>query len=158
MRIADKSDIDQLYGIYSHESVSPFMGFDPCSRKEFEELFPELLEGGELCVLEEGKEIIAVCKIVRRKHRLKHSAYIGSLAVKHTHQNQGVGNQFFSDALSLLKSEGLKRVELLVAADNDVAIKFFKRFGFVVEGTHNNYFSRAGSSELFAEHTMAWLQ
>lgn len=157
VRLAEAKDIDELYEIYSHETVSPNMAFDPCSRSEFEDIYPEISAGGELLVRELNAEIVAVCKVVRRKRRLRHSAYIGSLAVKHSHQFKGVGKQFFSDIIDLLKKEGITRIELLVAADNSTAIRFFESFGFVVEGTHRNYFSRRGCDQLFTEHTMAWI-
>ena len=158
VRLADTEDIDDLYQIYSHESVSSNMGFDPCSRAEFDEIFSELSSGGELLIEENDQGIVAVCKIVRRNRRLRHSAYIGSLAVQPAQQGKGFGRAFLRDLLDSLKGEGLTRLELLVAADNEKAIALFSSFGFEIEGTHKNYFSRAGSDLLFGEHTMAWVQ
>ena len=158
VRIATNNDIDALYDIYSHKSVAPNMGFDPCSRDEFEEIFSELMSGGEVLVNEFEGDVVAVCKVIRRAHRLRHSAYIGSLAVHCSHQDKGHGKEFFDNIIHQLKSEGLTRLELLVGTDNHKAINFFKAFGFVTEGTHKNYFSRQGSNQLFNEHTMAWVK
>lgn len=158
MRVANESDIDDLYVIYSHDTVSPNMGFDPCSRSEFSKIYSELTSGGELIVEESDSAIIAVCKVIRRTRRLRHSVYIGSLAVHYSQQGKGIGKTFFGNIINQLKSEGVTRVELLVAADNVNAIRFFESFGFVIEGTHKNYFSREGSSQLFNEHTMAWVK
>lgn len=158
VRRASERDIGGLYEIYSHESVSPYLGFDPCSRSEFNEIFDELSKGGELLVGEDDRGIVAVCQIVRRKRRLSHSVYLGSLAVRPDEQGKGVGKEFFGDIVARLLREGFSRIELLVAADNARAIEFFEGFGFVVEGTHSDYFSRAGSDLLFSEHTMAYIK
>jgi len=158
MRVANTTDIDGLYEIYSHATVAPNMGFDPCTRKEFDEIFIELTSGGELIVDECENGVIAACKVVHHTRRLRHSAYIGSLAVHYSVQSSGIGKDFFSNIINKLKGEGLTRLELLVATDNLKAIEFFKKFGFVIEGTHKNYFSRRGSSGLFSEHTMAWIK
>lgn len=157
MRVAKKSDADDLYEIYSHESVSPNMGFDHCSRIEFNEVFSELISGGELIVKEIDQGVIAVCKVIRRTRRLRHSAYIGALSVHYSQQGNGIGREFLANIIKQLKNEGFSRIELLVAADNIKAIKLFESFGFVIEGTHKNYFSRSGSNELFSEHTMAYV-
>lgn len=157
MRVARKQDLDQLYGIYSHDAVSPNMGFDPCTKEEFVEIFQELLLGGDLLVKEREEQIVAVCKVIRRKRRLRHSVYIGSLAVAAPVQGEGVGSNFFKEITDRLKAEGFSRIELLVAADNTKAIKFFEKFGFQIEGTHKDYFSRVGCESLFSEHTMAWV-
>lgn len=158
MRLAQIKDAEELYTLYSHESVSPNMGFDPCSRSEFEAIFSELTTGGHLIVKEMDQRIVAVCKIIRRTQRLRHSAYIGSLAVVSAEQGKGVGRAFFGKTIELLRSEGFTRLELLVAADNEKGISLFRSFGFQIEGTHRSYFSRAGTDALFAEHTMAWVQ
>jgi putative acetyltransferase len=158
VRLADESDIEKLYDIFSHESVSHNLAFDPCSRAEFEEIFFELKSGGDLLVEEIGEEIVGVCKIIRKTGRLRHSVYIGSLAINYKYQNQGMGKKFFSNIIERLKKEDITRIELFVAADNNKAIKFFKSFGFIIEGTHKNFFSREGSDQLFAEYSMALIE
>ena len=59
--------------------------------------------------------------------------------------------------LSMLESEGYRRIELLVARDNTRGIAFFESLGFEIEGTLRKYISRHGSSELYDEHIMALL-
>ncbi|WP_062260544.1 GNAT family N-acetyltransferase [Endozoicomonas arenosclerae] len=158
IRTATDADRDSLYSIYSAPSVAPNMGFDPCSRAAFDDIVCELESTGELLVLENhSKSIDAVCKISRRGHRLRHSAYIGSLAIHPEKQSQGVGRHFFKTITDQLKQEGYTRLELLVAADNLRAISFFQSFGFEIEGTLKQYFSRSGYDELFDEHIMAWV-
>ncbi|MDF1657885.1 MAG: GNAT family N-acetyltransferase [Verrucomicrobiales bacterium] len=157
LREASEKDIDALHEIYSHETVSPNMGFDPCSRDEFEEIYREFSTAGQILVGEDHHGVMAVCLVNRRKFRLRHSAYVGSLAVHFSAQGSGVGREFFGSIIDQLIDEGFSRIELLVATDNKIAIEFFQKLGFEVEGTHIDYFSRAGSDSLFSEHTMALL-
>ena len=157
MRKAKLDDIDDLYEIYMDESVNPYMAFDPSPRSEFASIFEELCLGGDLLVFEESNEIVGVCKIIRRKLRLRHVAYIGSLAVTSSKQGKGIGKRIMTQVLDMLQTEGFKRIELFVASDNIKTIGFFKSFGFEIEGTLRSFFSREGSDKYFNEHIMALL-
>ena len=156
-RIASESDVEPLYAIYMHESVNPYMGFDECSLEQFRSIFCELRSGGDLLVFEENDAVVGVCNVTRRDHRLKHVAYIGSLAVRPDCSGRGVGRAILTTVLNMLREEGFKRVELLVASDNARAVGLFRSFGFEIEGTLRRYFSRGTSKELFDEHVMALL-
>jgi putative acetyltransferase len=133
------------------------MAFEPCSRDEFVPIFSDLQAGGDLLVFEEAGRIVGVCKIIRRKIRTKHAAYIGILAVSPDDQGRGVGRKMMTQILAMLRAGRYKRIELLVAHDNPKAIAFFESFGFEIEGTLKNYLSRNGSKELCDEHVMALL-
>lgn len=110
-------------------------------------------------MIEESHQgIVAACKVIKCARRLRHSAYIGSLAARHTELGKGLGRDFFGNVFSMLCVEGYSRLELLVAADNEKAISLFTSFGFVIEGTHKNCFSRSGTDQLFDEHTRAWVE
>ena len=156
-RIASASDIEPLHAIYMHESVNPFMGFDACSLDQFRTIFHELRSGGDLLVFEENDAIVGACNVTRRRHRLKHVAYIGSLAVRPDCSGRGVGRAILTIVLNMLRDEGFRRVELFVASDNARAIGLFRSFGFEMEGTLRKYFSRGSKKELFDEHIMALL-
>ena len=156
-RIASESDLEPLHAIYMHESVNPYMGFDACSLDQFRSIFRELRSGGDLLVFEENGGMVGVCNVTRRRHRLKHVAYIGSLAVRPDCSGQGVGRAILTTVLNMLREEGFRRVELLVASDNARAIGLFRSLGFEIEGTLRRYFSRGASKELFDEHVMGLL-
>ena len=156
-RIASASDIEPLHAIYMHESVNPFMGFDACSLDQFRTIFHELRSGGDLLVFENDDAVVGVCNVIRRDHRLKHVAYLGSLAVRPDCSGQGVGRAILTTVLNMLRDEGFRRVELLVASDNARAIGLFRSFGFEIEGTLRRYFSRDASKDLYDEHVMALL-
>ena len=157
IRNASESDVEPLYAIYMHESVNPYMGFDECSLDQFRPIFRQIRSDGDLLVFEQDVEIVGVCSVTRREHRLKHVAYIGNLAVKPNCSGRGVGRAILAMVLNMLKDEGFRRVELLVACDNARAIGLFRSFGFEIEGTLRSYFSRSTSKKLFDEHVMALL-
>ncbi len=159
MRLAGDADIDEIHSIYIHASVSPYLAFDVCSKSEFLPILDALRNDGELMVFEDERGIVGVCKIIRRDHRLKHSAYVGSLAVKGDLQSQGIGRRIMMTVLNQLEAEGIKRIEVLVACDNAKTIEFFVSLGFAIEGTMKNYFSRERAGEFFDEHIMGlWIE
>lgn len=156
-RLATAADFEPLHAIYTHESVNPFMGFDACSLEEFRAIFHDLRAAGDLLVFVEGDTVLGGINVVRKKRRLRHVAYLGSLAVRPDRSRQGVGRAIMATVLKLLEAEGIRRVEILVASDNAGGIGFFESLGFEIEGTLRNYFSRGASRKLYDENVMALL-
>lgn len=62
------------------------------------------------------------------------SLYVARFAVVPTMRRGGVGVQLMAAVKRLAASKGLKAVQLDVAADNAVALSFYKAQGFVVVG------------------------
>ena len=156
-RKATTPDIEPLHAIYMHESVSPYLGFDVCSRDEFRTIFRDMREAGDLLVFEDNGTIVGVINVVRREHRLPHVAYLGSLAVRPDRSGQGIGTAIVTTVLKLLQTEGMRRVEILVAKDNAKAIGLFESLGFAIEGPMRNYSVQESSKKLFDENEMASL-
>lgn len=87
----------------------------------------------------------AVGLVLNKAPRLRHVASICKLAVSGAWQGQGVGVRLMDAALDLADNWlNLIRVELFVYADNAAAISLYRKFGFVVEGTHRACAFRAG--------------
>ena len=87
-------------------------------------------------VAEEGGEIIGLAvMLLSRTINRSHCASI-AIMVSSDFQNSGVGSalmrQIIGDADKVLK---LRRIELKVLADNEPAIKLYKKFGFEQEAT-----------------------
>lgn len=141
-RKATTPDIEPLHAIYVHESVSPYLGFDVCSRDEFRTIFREMREVGDLLVFEDNGTMVGAINVVRREQRPRNVAYLGSLAVRPDRTGQGIGTAIVTTVLNLLQTEGMRRVEILVAKDNAKAIGFFKSLGFAIEGPMRNSSSR----------------
>ena len=85
--------------------------------------------------------------------RKRHTAGCG-LSVHPDYWNQGVGSALVIAILELADNWlDLKRIELEVYVDNEAAIRLYKKFGFVVEGTKRTYAFRGG--EYVDTHVMA---
>lgn len=76
--------------------------------------------------------------------RRRHVGQIG-IAVRDDWQGKGIGTALMQAAVDLAdKWLNLVRLELDVYSDNEPAIKLYKKFGFVIEGTMSRYSFRDG--------------
>lgn len=88
--------------------------------------------------------------------RRKHVGQIG-MAVRDDWQGKGAGSALMGAMTELAdKWLNLTRIELEVYTDNEAAIHLYKKFGFVMEGTHPQFAFRDGA---FVDvHAMARLR
>lgn len=76
--------------------------------------------------------------------RRRHAASLG-MFVRSDWWGQGVGSALLEAALDLADNWlNLRRVELEVWTDNERAVALYTKFGFVIEGTYQQYTFRAG--------------
>ncbi len=88
--------------------------------------------------------------------RRRHAGQIG-MAVRDDWQGKGAGTALMGAAVDLAdKWLNLTRLELDVYTDNEPAIRLYKKFGFVIEGTLVNYAYRDG--QFVDTYTMARLR
>jgi L-phenylalanine/L-methionine N-acetyltransferase len=67
------------------------------------------------------------------------------MAVQGRYQGQGVGTALMQALMDLAdKWLPVTRIELTVFADNERAVKLYRKFGFEIEGTHKAYALRDG--------------
>ena len=93
---------------------------------------------------------------VSQNPRRRDVADIG-MAVHDDFQNRGVGSAMMSAMVDLADNWlGLRRIELQVWTDNAPAVHLYEKFGFVIEGTGQQYARRAG--ELVDAYFMARLR
>jgi ribosomal protein S18 acetylase RimI-like enzyme len=59
-----------------------------------------------------------------------HRGWVYYLAVRTTHQRQGVGSELMSAAEEWLRQTGAVKVQLMVRNENESALKFFRRVGY----------------------------
>ncbi len=98
----------------------------------------ELPAGSHMLVaLVDGKVVGNLGLHPAAKHiRRRHVGAIG-MAVHDAYHGHGIGTALMKAALDLADNWlQYTRLELEVYADNDAAIALYKKFGFVVEGTH----------------------
>ncbi len=88
--------------------------------------------------------------------RRRHAAEIG-MAVRDDWQGKGIGTALMQAAVDLADNWlNLSRLELEVFTDNEPAIRLYKKFGFVIEGTLVRYAFRNG--QFVDTYTMARLR
>lgn len=76
--------------------------------------------------------------------RRRHCGHIG-MAVHDDFQGRGVGTALMEAVIDLADNwYGLQRLELTVYADNEPAIRLYKKFGFATEGIGRKYALRNG--------------
>jgi len=67
------------------------------------------------------------------------------MAIQSRYQGQGVGTALMQALMDLAdKWLPVTRIELTVFADNERAVKLYRKFGFEIEGTHKAYALRDG--------------
>jgi putative acetyltransferase len=81
---------------------------------------------------------------VSRSPRRRHAATLG-MAVRDDWHRAGAGSALLTALIDLADNWlGCRRLELTVYTDNAPAIALYRKFGFVVEGTHLDYALRDG--------------
>jgi RimJ/RimL family protein N-acetyltransferase len=84
-------------------------------------------------------EVIGWCDLrPKSAPTLRHSAVLG-MGVVAPWRGIGVGTRLLGATLEAAARAGLQRAELVVRADNGIAIALYRRFGFELEGTLRDY-------------------
>jgi putative acetyltransferase len=155
LREATTSDLEFVHALYTHETISPYIAYDPMPLAEFAPIFDDLLGQVQFLIYQEEARPLGRAQIHWGTHRFVHSAHLGGLAIIPELQSQGVGTRLLHELLGILREKKILRAELCVSADNPRAIAFYEKLGFEHEGTMKKYFSRSGHDSFFDEHKMA---
>jgi len=157
LRIGTDKDFDGLYPIYMHPTVNPYLSFEIMSKEKFLPLFNELIQSGTLYVYENTDgEITATCIVCRLKRRCASTVCLTTLATNPIFQRQGIGSKFLRELINeIRKDEEIKRIELYAEVDNEIALNFYKKFGFQEEGRLKKYFKRAQDNHFVDELILA---
>jgi len=99
-----------------------------------------------------GGRLVAVLSLVRpRQPRQHHRAEMG-LTVRAAHWGQGIGQHMAALAIALARTQGVRKLNLRVRADNRRALRLYHSLGFVREGVSPRALRIAG--RFFAEVAM----
>ncbi|MDM0018750.1 GNAT family N-acetyltransferase [Variovorax saccharolyticus] len=156
-RLALPDDIRDVFSIYSHEQVVPFLTYEPMSFEDFEGVYAELLASGSFFVWQVDGEIAGFYRSTRYPGRVRHVALLGTLAVDPRRHGQGVGRAMVADAIERLRADGIRRIELYAESDNTQALRFYRQLGFVHEGTLRDFYKRADQAHYVDEYVMGLL-
>ena len=90
-------------------------------------------------------EIVGNCGLHGNKNARRQHAWGIGMSVRDDWQGKGIGTRLMATLIDLADNWlGALRLELTVYVDNPVALRLYKKFGFVVEGTHRAFALRDG--------------
>lgn len=147
IRRAEVSDVDALHTIFSQPRVIwgtlhlPFI-----SRELWHHRLANPTAGVTHLVACVDGVPVGQCHLQTfdTRPRRKHAGEIG-MAVHDDWQGKGIGSALMTAILDMADNWfNLLRVELDVFADNEPAVRLYKKFGFTVEGTAKKYAFRDG--------------
>jgi ribosomal protein S18 acetylase RimI-like enzyme len=101
-----------------------------------------LKDGGVHLVALADEEVVGWCDLrLKAAVTLRHSAILG-MGVVAEHRHRGLGRRLLVETMARARS--LRRIELIVRADNTAAIALYRSCGFEVEGTCRSYLRHEG--------------
>ncbi len=145
-RLARPEDIEQVYRIYMHERVIPYLGHDPMDLEAFRIVFDGLLAAGGFYVVEREGNVAGFYRIMQFDGRAQHVAQLGTLAVDPKYQGSGLARDMVTGAIEQMKALGVRRAELQAEADNARGLAFYRKLGFEQEGVQRKAYRRAGEN------------
>ncbi|ULQ55785.1 GNAT family N-acetyltransferase [Flavihumibacter rivuli] len=158
LRPAEATDFNFFYELYMHPDVNPYLLYEWMGEEEFRPVWQELMDKQVLYVLEAGSEPVGMCKLVPQYHRNSHMVYLGGVAIHPDHGGKGYGKSLMEAIIQKAKANGIKRIELSTAVDNERAIRLYERSGFQIEGRLRNYTWLKSEERFIDEYLMSWLE
>lgn len=156
-RLAQAHDLEAVFAIYSHPKVVPYLTYEPMDLASFVPIFDELVRSACFWIWEVDGAVAGFYRATRYPGRVSHVLLLGTLAVDPARHGRGVGRAMIDDALDHFRAAGIRRVELYAESDNDQALAFYQRLGFVIEGTLRDFYKRADQPHYVDEHVLGLL-
>jgi len=156
-RLARPDDLVAVHRIYMHDEVVPYLGQDPMPLDDFRPEFQGLLATHSFFVAVREDEVRGFYRVNRQKGRSKHVAVLETLAIAPSEKGTGFAQAMIGEALECMRAEGIRRVELMVEADNPRAFAFYQKLGFEQEGRLRAAYKRAHQADFVDEILMARL-
>jgi len=98
-----------------------------------------LRNGMTLFVAVDDGRVVGWCDVNPKTHvTQRHSGVLG-MGVAASHRGRGIGSALLRATLDAAAAQGIRRVELVVRADNAAAIALYERLGFELEGRLRDY-------------------
>lgn len=154
IRRAEPSDVEAMHRIYSMPGViRGTLQLPYPSLENWRKRITEPPDGTFNLLVCAGDEAIGQLGLHTFPHhpRRKHVGQIG-MAVRDDWQGKGAGSALMQAMIDLADQWlNLSRIELEVYTDNEPAIHLYKKFGFVIEGTHPRFaFREGGFADVYA--------
>ncbi|MGJ4748874.1 N-acetyltransferase family protein, partial [Leptospira sp. SA-E8] len=130
---------------------------DPMPKAEFAQVLGELVATRCFYVVEKEGRVRGFYRTRRQEGRASHVAYIGTFAVAPSEHGSGFAASIIETVVARLQAEGVRRIELMLEADNPRALGFYRKLGFEHEGTLRAAYKRADQAHYVDELLMAKL-
>jgi ribosomal protein S18 acetylase RimI-like enzyme len=157
-RLATKDDLVAVYAIYMDPEVSQYLGIDPVPLDGFRPVFDALLATESFFVAPRDGIVRGFYRVTRHPGRARHAAMLETLAIAPADRGTGFARALIDEAFECMRGDGIRRVELLVEADNPRGIAFYRKLGFEQEGLLKKAYKRATDVDYVDEVLMAkWL-
>jgi len=121
-----------------------------------EKFYKDVLEAGELAKLAYFNDIVvgAVCCRIDESDAGQRRLYIMTLGCLASYRRLGIGTRMLEHVLNWVKKDKRKfaSIFLHVQVSNDVAMDFYRRFGFEVLETREKYYKRISPADAFVLH------
>jgi RimJ/RimL family protein N-acetyltransferase len=157
LRLASPEDFEFIYTLYFHEATNPGLLYEPMLKEAFEPIYAQLLAQQCKYILEAHGEMAGMVKLIPHTHRIRHSCYIGGLAIHPLHFGKGYGYQLLEEVKEWARQRGIIRLELDVDEDNPRAKRLYEKAGFEVEGVLRKLAYRQKEQRYFDNYRMALL-
>lgn len=155
VRALEPDDYEALHAVFSGPHavrgtlLLPFRSLDQ-TRARFAELSRNCYQ---LVGCVDGEVVGTVALEVQDHPRRRHVGHLG-LVIRDDMRGRGVGSALLREAVDLADNWlNLVRLELEVWTDNHHAIRLYRKFDFVIEGTHRCWAYRDGA--MIDAHMMA---
>ncbi len=151
IRGARKEDCEEVFGIYMHSMVNPFMASPSMPLQDFRK-FKWHNNWKRTLVYEENGKILGFLSYAGYSGRKNPVVELVVLAVHPSQWGKGTARQLVERLFEMFSGKKSK-AELSVTEDNARAIAFYQKMGFECEGERKNNFLRDG--KLLGEKLMA---
>ncbi len=145
IRAVAPDDLDRVTEIYNDRQVSAMTMQIPYTTITERSARVMSSESLRFIVAEANNVVVGHAGLTLFSRRRAHVGQIG-MSVDGAHQGRGVGTALLAALIDLADNwYNLRRLELEVYTDNEPGIRLYRRFGFVIEGTHRAYTYRDGA-------------
>ena len=131
---ADSEGFRQAVGIVARERIYLRLTDAPAAEDAAAFVRSNIATGNPQFVAEHDGEIIGWCDILRSSYEAEQHCGSLGMGIIPGWREYGVGRLLIETTLSTADRAGFLRVELTVNADNERAIRLYRKHGFVEEG------------------------
>jgi putative acetyltransferase len=149
------TDLAILHRLYMAAENNRFLDYDPIDVEAFRGTFDALVRQQGTFFVIDGSHVIATYRLHVQAHRCAHVGMLSGFAIDPALHRRGLGSAILAQVFEIAGARGVRRLEILVEADNFAGIRFYERNGFRREGVFRGAFRREGEAHDVDEIAMA---